>query len=242
MATASPDVQQTKEAFVPRLFDRVAHRYDLLTGANPGYTKHLRWSAERLNAPPQARLLDLCCGTGLSTAALRDTYPDAAIDGLDGSEGMLDGARQKALAARFVCGDAMDPAAAGIAGPYDGILMAYGIRNVPDPDTCLRRIYELLRPGGRVVIHEYSVADSAYSRAVWNAVSMLIVRPSGFVTSPGTPIYRYLQDSVNTFDGVKAFEGRLARTGFVHVRTESMDGWQRGIVHSFIAERPLERS
>jgi len=51
-------------------FDRIARRYDLLTRMNPGYVKHLRWSARLLCLPPGARILDLCCGTGLSTAAL----------------------------------------------------------------------------------------------------------------------------------------------------------------------------
>ena len=74
---------------VPGEFDRVARRYDLLTGMNPGYRKHLRWSAERMRMPPTARILDLCCGTGLSTEALVRSYPRARVTGLDASAGML---------------------------------------------------------------------------------------------------------------------------------------------------------
>ena len=61
-------------------------------------------------------------------------------------------------------GDAMDPAAYGAEGPYDGILMAYGIRNVPDPDGSLRAIQPLLREGGTLCLHEYSVAGSLWWR------------------------------------------------------------------------------
>src|SRR5690242_219685 len=106
---------RSQKQAVPHAFDRVAQRYDLLTGMNPGYHRHLRLSAERMHLPPEAVLLDLCCGTGLSTAALLKTYPRAAITGLDASEGMLDRARQKRELAgvRFLHGDAMDPAAAG---------------------------------------------------------------------------------------------------------------------------------
>ena len=50
---------------VPRQFDRVARTYDLLTAMNPGYNRHLRSSAERMALSPGARVLDLCCGTGL---------------------------------------------------------------------------------------------------------------------------------------------------------------------------------
>lgn len=224
---------------VPKAFNGVSKSYDWLTGLNPGYKKHLRWSAERLSAPPQARLLDLCCGTGLSTEALRDTYSDASITGLDASEGMLANARRKSLGASYVLGDATDPAALGCEGPYDGILMAYGIRNIPDPDLCLRNLLQILKPGGRIVFHEYSVADSKLRRGIWNAVSYAIVRPGGLITAPKSNIYRYLQRSVNEFDGVHAFEARLSRIGFVNIRTEGMDGWQTGIVHSFIAERPV---
>jgi hypothetical protein len=58
------------------------------------------------------------------------------------------------------------------------------------------------------------------------------------LTARNTDIYKYLRQSVNEFDGVRAFEARLRRHGFVDVHTEPMDGWQRGIVHSFLARKP----
>ncbi len=226
---------------MPEAFDdRVARRYDLLCALNPGYAKHLAWSARRLALPPRARALDLCCGTGLSTAALVATYPDAEVTGLDASDGMLAVARGKrALAGvEFVAGDAMDPAAAGAGGPFDGVLMAYGIRNVPDPDRCLARVRDILRPGGAICFHEYSVADSRAARAVWSAVSRGVIVPLGALATGSGELFRYLYKSVLAFDGVRAFEDRLRRAGFADVRTETMDGWQRGIVHSFLARRP----
>lgn len=227
-------------------FDAIAKRYDLLTRLNPGYLTHLRWSAERLRLAPRARILDLCCGTGLSTAALADVYPDAAsIIGLDASQGMLAFARKNVTAARngpalsFVHGDAMDPAAALCdARPFDGILMAYGIRNVPDRDLCLTRLRGLLAPGAPICFHEYSVADSRVSRVVWNTVAQTVIAPLGILATGKTRMWRYLRASVNQFDGVRAFEGRLFRAGFVDVQTLPMNGWQRGIVHSFLARAP----
>jgi ubiquinone/menaquinone biosynthesis C-methylase UbiE len=146
---------------------------------------------------------------------------------------------KRALAAvEFVAGDAMDPAAAGAGGPFDGVLMAYGIRNMPDPDLCLARVLALLRPGGTICFHEYSVKDSLKSRFIWNAVAVGIIIPAGLLTSPSSDIYRYLRASVNHFDGVREFTARLARAGFVEVRSETMDGWQAGICHSFLARRP----
>ena len=153
---------------------------------------------------------------------------------------MIEKAQAKPLASRvrFVVGDAMDPTDSGIEGPFDGILMAYGIRNVPDPDTCLLRLRNLLKPGARIVFHEYSVADSFRSRALWNAITCGVIIPGGALTAGSTDIYRYLRKSVLDFDGVKAFEARLRAAGFDDVETRAMDGWQRGIVHSFVAARP----
>lgn len=230
---------QLDKAGVPTRFDEVATAYDLLTGANPGYHKHLRWSASRLALPPGARVLELCCGTGASTAALRSCYPDAEIVALDASTGMLDVARRKpGLRATFVHGDAMDPTACGIEGPFDAVFMAYGIRNMPDPDLCLSRIRDLLVPGGRLGLHEYSVADSGLATALWNLVSWGIIIPGGMITHPRSDIYRYLRRSVVTFDGVARLEGRLRVQGFRDVQTLPMDGWQRGIVHSFLGTAP----
>ena len=232
------------KADVPNEFDRVARTYDFLTGLNPGYRRHLRMSARRLVMPPQGRALDLCCGTGASTVALLDEYPDADVTAADASAGMLDVARRRLPGGRvrLLRADAMDPRAYGIEGPFDGILMAYGIRNMPDPDACLAGLRELLRPGGRVCFHEYSVADSTWARFVWNAVSLGVIIPGGLLTSGTTRIYRYLRRSVLEFDGVRAFETRLRRAGFADVWTEPMDGWQRGVVHSFVARRPADEA
>jgi len=238
--TDATDPLAAQKRDVPREFDRIANRYDFLSRLNPGYYRQLRLSARRLDLAPDALVLDLCCGSGLSTSALRKEYPAAELHGLDASAGMLARARRRTVGGRirFVEGDAMNPAAAGLGGPYDGILMAYGIRNLPDRDLALERIRQLLKPGGVICFHEYSVADSRLSRLVWNAVSLGVIIPFGAVTSPGTDIYRYLRRSVLEFDGVRAFEQRLRRVGFTDVRTEPMGGWSRGVLHSFLARRP----
>ena len=220
----------------------MARSYELLTSLNPGYRRHLRLSASRLPVPPGGEILDLCCGTGASTRAILSEHPEARVTAADGSAGMLAEARRRLPEGRvrLLHADAMEPAEYGITGPFDAILMAYGIRNMPDADRCLSNLKLLLKPGGTVCFHEYSVADSPLARATWNAVSLGVIVPGGFLTSGTTRIYRYLRRSVLDFDGVRAFEERLRRAGFDGVRTEPMDGWQRGIVHSFLARRPGE--
>jgi ubiquinone/menaquinone biosynthesis C-methylase UbiE len=238
MSPRQPFAERKRE--VPSDFDVIAPTYDLLTGMNPGYHRHLRLSAERLRCGSDALILDLCCGTGISTEALQTVYPSAEIVGVDASRGMLEVAKKKALLrdVRFVLGEAMDPRGAGLTESFDGILMAYGIRNVPDPDACLLRLRDLLVPGARLAIHEYSVAGSRRSEAIWDAVCWGIIIPGGILTARTTKIYRYLHQSVRRFDSVRELEARLRRAGFVDVHTEPMDGWQKGILHTFVATRP----
>jgi ubiquinone/menaquinone biosynthesis C-methylase UbiE len=194
--------------------------------------------------PERGRVLDLCCGTGASTEALLAEHPGVIVTAVDASAGMLAVARSKLppARARLFLADAMDPQAAGIGGPFDGAFMAYGIRNMPDPDACLANLFDLLRSGGRACFHEYSVADSRLARTVWNAVSLGVIVPGGLLTSGTSRIYRYLRNSVLDFDGVREFEARLRNAGFDEVHTEPMDGWPRGIVHSFLARRPPDGS
>jgi ubiquinone/menaquinone biosynthesis C-methylase UbiE len=220
---------------VPGSFDEHALAYDRLVGRNPGYHEHLRMSAGRLGAT--GRLLDLGCGTGASTAALLSAAPDAEITAVDASEGMLAEARRKAWPAkvRFVHSRLEDLQEEG---PFDGILAAYLLRNLPDPDAGLRRMRDLLKPGAPIALHEYSVADSAFAKAVWTAVSWGVIIPMGRRETGSADLYRYLWRSVLDFDGAAAVLERMRAAGFTDVRSEPVTGWQRGIVHTFLGRAP----
>jgi ubiquinone/menaquinone biosynthesis C-methylase UbiE len=236
--------REREAARVPSAFDQDASSYDRLVGANPGYVDHLRRSAARLGLPGSGaglRLLDVGCGTGLSTRALLETYPDAEIVGVDASAEMLAQARAKAWPAtvRFVHSRAEELSAAGVAGPFDGILAAYLLRNLPDVSAGVADLRDLLAPGAPLAVHEYSVADSPYARAVWTAVCWGIVIPLGWRVTGDASLYRYLWRSVLAFDGVSRLTGRLRDAGFEQVTTTTMDGWQRGIVHTVVGLRPL---
>lgn len=232
----------SEAAEVPAAFDHDAASYDRLVGANPGYFDHLRRSAERLGLPGSGaglRLLDVGCGTGLSTRALLETYPEAQIVAVDASARMLAHARAKAwpTTVRFVHARAEDLAEAGVDGPFDGILAAYLLRNLPDVTAGLAGLRELLAPGAPLAVHEYSVADSAYARAVWTLVCWTIVIPLGARVTGDGSLYRYLWRSVLAFDGLTRLTGRLRGAGFEQVRVQTMDGWQRGIVHTVVGAK-----
>lgn len=228
---------------VPNAFDAGADAYDGLVGANPGYHRHLRLTAQRMELPDGGRglrILDIGCGTGASTAALLRAAPHAEIVGVDGSAGMLARARAKPWpsAVSFVHSRAEDLSAAGVPGPFDAVLAAYLIRNVTDPDGVLRDLRDLLRPDGVFAAHEYSVRDSRRATAVWNVVSTAVIIPLGRLRSGDDGLYRYLRRSVNDFDGAADFRKRLQNNGFTDVRSLTMPGWQRGIVHTFLGRAP----
>ena len=228
---------------VPAAFDVGAAAYDRMVGANPGYHEHLRMAVHRMRIPDRGRgmrLLDAGCGTGASTAALLAAAPQASIVAVDASEGMLHEARAKAWpsSVRFVKGRIEDLADLGVEGPFDGILAAYLVRNLPDPDAQLKRFLDLLSGGGTLAVHEYSVRDSRAARWTWTAVCWGIIIPSGWRHTGDTTLYRHLWRSVLAFDGAARFRSRLSDAGFAGVGSETVGGWQRNIVHTFLATAP----
>ena len=233
-----------RRAEVPGAFDVGAAAYDRLVGANPGYHDHLRISARRMRIPDGGRglrLLDAGCGTGASTAALLEAAPHAQIVAVDASAGMLEQAAAKSWpeTVRFVNTPIEALEQSGVSGPFDGILAAYLLRNLADPDAQLSRFRELLRPGATLAVHEYSVRDSKAAQAIWNAVCWGIIIPAGWRKTGDSTLYSHLWRSVNDFDGAADFQRRLVAAGFAGVHSETMPGWQSNIVHTFLGDAPL---
>lgn len=230
---------------VPGAFDVGAKAYDRLVGANPGYHEHLAKSAERLRIPGLGDgllILDIGCGTGASTAALLKVAPHAQIVAADASAEMLEVARSKQWPSNvtFVHSRVEDLRENGVDGPFDGILAAYLIRNVDDPDAELESLLSLLKPGSSIAFHEYSVKDSLRAQVLWTLVCWAIIIPLGYVATRDTTLYQHLWRSVVSFDGARAFSRRMQRAGFTSLTTETMTGWQNGVVHTFLGARPVE--
>ncbi|MEU3466106.1 class I SAM-dependent methyltransferase [Streptomyces sp. NPDC006733] len=219
-------------------FDHAAARYDLLVAASPGYHGHLRRSARRLGLPDAgrgARVLDLGCGTGASTAALLAAADQAEITAVDASPGMLARAAAKPWPAgvRFVRAEADRLGAAGVDGPFDAVFAAYVFRNVTDPEATLAAVRATMAPGARIAVHEYALSGKPVHRTLWTAVCRSVIMPLGRLG--GDPeLYEHLWRSVLDFDTADVFAARMRAAGFADVRVLPLPGWQTGITHTFV--------
>lgn len=240
---------RSRDAEVTDAFSEVAEHYDVMVGLNPGYHAHLRASAAALleELGPDAaplRLLDLGCGSGASTAAVVAAVHEhglsdvVELEGIDASDGMLASAEAKSWPSwvRFRTGRAQD--LGRDAGEWDGVLAAYLVRNVPERDELVADLYRALRPGGVLVVHDYSVRGHRLPAAVWSLVCWAVVIPLAAVVTRRTRLHRYLWRSVLEFDSVEELQQRLHRAGFTGIRRRTFGNWQRDILHTVVATKP----
>ncbi len=243
MTDYTPDtlIQNKKE--VPSEFNRIAKRYDIATSLSQGYQKDLQTSVDRLNLNGNEYLADLCCGTGKSTIACLRNLPTGKVIGIDNSEGMLQTAREKFSAkfgkdkVTFVQQDVMNLDLAN--NSLDAIFMAYGIRNMPDFELCVKNLYRILKPGGKICFHEYSISKALTSKLYWKFLGNFLIIPFAGLTTGSTKIFRYLIKSVETFLSPNEFTELLKKAGFENVKHTPLESWRKPILHTFTAQKPL---
>jgi len=229
------------KAAVPKEFNRIASRYDFATAMSQGYQADLNYSAGLLNLKGNEQVLDLCCGTGKSTKAVLQYITTGKIIGIDNSEGMLEQANKKFRneilnnRLEFQLQDAMhldfEP------GSFDAIFMAYGLRNMPDYNKSVEQLYKMLKPGGKLVIHDYSIAHKWYAKTMWWILGWFFIVPFCTVVSGSSKIFTYLIKSVMGFLRPNQVTSLLTETGFKTVKAYPHKGWRGPILHAFYAEK-----
>jgi demethylmenaquinone methyltransferase/2-methoxy-6-polyprenyl-1,4-benzoquinol methylase len=151
MPRADLDKQPTE---VAAMFDEVAERYDLTNDVLAlGQTRLWRRAVVNAVAPrPGERILDLAAGTGTSSAPL--AARGATVVPCDFSLGMLRVGRRREPALAFVAGDALRLPFEDAA--FDAVTISFGLRNTVDPEAALAEMARVTRPGGRLVVCEFS--------------------------------------------------------------------------------------
>lgn len=235
---AAPDTLIANKTAVPKEFNKIARKYDMATGLSQGYQADLHRSAAYLGLQGHENVLDLCCGTGKSTQGVLPFITSGKVTGVDNSEEMLQVAREK-FATEIAAGklvldlqDAMQLTYTD--GTFDAIFMAYGLRNMPDYDKCLENLYRILKPGGKLVIHDYSLSDTWYSRPYWWVLGNVFIVPISYLTTGETNIFNYLIKSVQHFLTPKELEAKLKATGFQSVASHAQPNWRAPILRTFV--------
>src|SRR5699024_7299606 len=127
-----------------------------------------------------------------------------------------------------------------LGGPADAVLCAYLIRNLPEPDVFLASVRAPLRPGGRLALHRYSVADPPPARAGVITAGWGVTTPAGRALTARAALSRPLWRSVLEFDGRTALLARMGAAGLESVADAPLPGWRYGITHTFVGRRPLQ--
>ncbi len=205
---------------VRSLFNSIAPSYDRLNHLlSFGLDRHWwRKASKRFDGVlrrPEARVLDICCGTGDMTAALLARRPEGGepVTGLDFSPEMLDRARQKYADTRveWVEGDAMHLPFAD--GSLDLVTAAFGFRNLPNYAGGLREIARVLRPGGEIGILECNQPEGL-NGALYNLYFHRILPVVGGALSGDRAAYGYLPASVKRFPRPPQMLRMLSEAGF----------------------------
>jgi demethylmenaquinone methyltransferase/2-methoxy-6-polyprenyl-1,4-benzoquinol methylase len=222
--TAQPQRESTQfSQQVQGMFDRIAGRYDLLNSLMTAGLHHA-WrerAVDRAGVSPGDAVLDVCCGTcDLSFELAGRVSPGGHVVGCDFSEQMLDLAREKALqrrveSVRFEWADALQLPYDD--GRFDAVTVGFGVRNFADRDQGLREMARVLKPGGRLVILEFTEPRRPPFSTFYSLWFDRIVPVLGRLT-PNPDAYSYLAESVHSFPDPQGLAEKMDAAGFERIR------------------------
>ena len=200
---------------VAGMFDATARRYDLMNGLfTLGNDRLWRLQMTRAVAPqPGERILDVAAGTGTSSAPMAKA--GALVTALDFSQGMIDEGRRRYPEIEFVNGDAQDLPFDD--DTFDAVTISFGLRNVNRPKVALAEMNRVLKPGGRLVVCEFSTPPFGLLRAAYRAYLKYGMPLVAKVTSSNGPAYSYLAESIEQWPEQQVLSQWIRGAGFTRV-------------------------
>lgn len=193
------------------MFDEVAHAYDKTNDLlSFGQSHYWRWQLRRKVKPQVGeRILDIAAGTGTSSMALK--RPGVSVVAADFSKGMLEAGKKRYPEIEFRFADAMNLPFRE--GEFDVVTMSFGLRNVQDRSKALSEFFRVLKPGGRLVICEFSTVSGPlgllyrfYLRRVLPKLSALL--------SKNPAAYDYLSESILAWPNQAQLAKDISAAGF----------------------------
>ncbi len=209
-------------AEVAAMFDDVAERYDLTNDVLAlGQTRLWRRAVVNAVAPvPGDIVLDLAAGTATSSQPFRDR--GAYVVPCDFSLGMLQVGRARQPDLPLTAGDALHLPFADES--FDAATMSFGLRNVADVDTALAELHRVVRPGGRLVVCEFSHPTWAPLRTVYSEYLMGALPSVARRVSSNPDAYVYLAESIQAWPDQPALAARMQAAGWAEVSWLNLTG------------------
>ncbi|MFJ3900328.1 demethylmenaquinone methyltransferase [Streptomyces sp. NPDC090025] len=219
---------------VASMFDDVAANYDL-TNDVLSLGQDRRWRkevAKAVDARPAQKVLDLAAGTATSSQPF--ARAGAYVVPCDFSLGMLRVGKKNHPWMPFTAGD-------GTKLPFkddvfDAVTISFGLRNIQDTDQALRELYRVTKPGGRVVICEFSHATWAPFRTVYEEYLMRALPPVARAVSSNPDAYVYLAESIRSWPDQPALASMLQKAGWSKVAWRNLSGGIVALHRGFKAE------
>jgi demethylmenaquinone methyltransferase/2-methoxy-6-polyprenyl-1,4-benzoquinol methylase len=209
-----------KKELVAEMFDDIAHRYDFMNRfLSAGIDKGWRRKALRELAVDRPQtLLDVATGTAEVALMAAEILSPESIVGVDISEGMLELGRKKVREAGLESTIELrtgDSESLGFPDDsFDAATVSFGVRNFADLEEGLREIRRVLKPGGRLVVLEFSKPTAFGMRHLYGFYTGTLAPALGGLFSKNREAYRYLHDSVQVFPEGKAFMKVLSDCGY----------------------------
>lgn len=223
-----PDAVYVRDAFA-----RIADRY-VLTNHVLSCGMDIWWRkvvTARIRQWKPARLLDVASGTGDLALEIQDQCPQCEVIASDFCAEMLAHAASRGVAKTLVA-DALNLPFPG--GGFDVVTVAFGLRNMADYPAALREMLRVLKPGGRLVILDFSLPGGLLRAPYRLYLHHVLPRMAGWLTRQ-RDAYEYLGGSIEAFPSGKAMTGLLESCGFVETRATPLTG---GVVSIYEGTRP----
>ena len=207
---------------IAKMFDAVARRYDAANDVLSLWQDR-RWrraTVEAVAPKPGERILDLAAGTG--TSSIPFSRAGADVVACDLSRGMIDEGRRRHPELTFVEGNAT--ALPFDTGEFDAVTISFGLRNVANTTAALSEMLRVTRPGGRLVICEFSTPTFRPFAHVYNEYLMRALPAlASAVTSEGAS-YRYLAESIRAWPDQLALAAVIRGAGWRRVGYRNLTG------------------